>query len=456
MIRAFSIPSRLSATLGIASKLSLRSLAQRHRIFLLAVGIGASLSPANAQMTLDECQRLAWANYPLLKKYDLITQTTEFSVKNINRGYLPQLSFSGQASYQSDVATLPELLTNLLETNGYDVKGLKKDQYRIALDLQQTIWDGGNMEAQKKMANAQGDVQTAQTDVEMYAVRDRINNLYFGILLIEDKMRLNNDLQRLLLSNCEKLETMCENGIATQADVNTMQAEYLKTRQQMTELVAAKRSFLQMLGIFVDKPVSTIMELQKPTEELPSSIENKRPELAMFDAQIRQNAVQRKLLDSSVMPHISLFAQGFYGYPGYDMFNDMFDHDFTLNGIVGVRLTWNIGKLYTRKTDKLKIDLATQQIEDAREVFLFNNSLQSVQETVEIDKYRKVLAEDDEIISLRTSVRQSSEAKLELGVIDVNNLLQEITRENQARTEQSSHEIEMLKHIYELKHTINQ
>ncbi|MCS3281441.1 TolC family protein [Bacteroides salyersiae] len=426
------------------------------RTFLVAVGIGISMFPANAQVTLDECQRLAWANYPLLKKYNLIKQTTDFSVKNINRGYLPQLSFNGQVTYQSDVATLPDVLSNLLENNGYTVKGLDKDQYRFSLDLNQTIWDGGNMEAQKKVATTQGEVQMAQTDVDMYAVRDRINNLYFGILLIEDKIQLNKDLQELLMSNCNKLETMCKNGIAMQADVNTMRAEYLKARQQMTELHSTQKSFQQILGLFIGKPANEIAELQKPSESMPNSYENKRPELEMFNAQISQNTAQRKLLNSGIRPKLSLFAQGYYGYPGYDMFNDMFDHDFTLNGMVGVRFSWNISKLYTHKNDRLKIDVAKRQIENAREVFLFNNSLQSVQETVAIDKYRKVITEDNEIISLRTSVRQAAEAKLEHGVIDVNNLLQEIIRENQARTEQSSHEIEMLKHIYELKHTINQ
>lgn len=426
------------------------------RTFLVVVGMGISMFPAKAQVTLDECQRLAWINYPLLKKYSLIKQTTDYSVKNINRGYLPQLSFNGQATYQSDVATLPDVLSNMLESNGYTVKGLDKDQYRFSLDLNQTIWDGGNIEAQKKVATTQGEVKMAQTDVDMYAVRDRVNNLYFGILLIEEKIQLNKDLQELLASNCNKLETMCKNGTAMQADVNTMRAEYLKARQQMTELLSTKQSFQQVLGLFIGKPINEITELQKPNESMPESYENKRPELEMFDAQIRQNTAQRKLLNSSIRPKLSLFAQGYYGYPSYDMFNDMFDHDFTLNGMVGVRFSWNISKLYTHKNDRLKIDVANKQIENAREVFLFNNSLQSAQETVTIDKYRKMITEDDEIISLHTSVRQSAEAKLEHGIIDVNNLLQEITRENQARTEQSSHKIEMLKYIYELKHTINQ
>lgn len=426
------------------------------RTFLVAVGMGMSIFPARAQITLDECQRLAWSNYPLLKRYNLIDKTIDYSVKNINRGYLPQIAFDGRITYQSDVATLPDVLRNLLEQNGYTVKGLDKDQYRFLIDLNQTVWDGGNLEAQKRLSITGGEVQTAQTDVDMYAIRDRINNLFFGILLIEDKIQLNSDLQKLLISNCNKLENMCKNGVATQADVNAMRAEYLKTQQQMTELLSAQKSFQHILGIFTGKSADEIQKLQKPSEGVPDSYDNRRPELGLFDARIRHKSAQLKLLNAAIRPQLSLFAQGYYGYPGYNMFNDMFDHDFKLNGIVGVRLSWNIGKLYTYKNDRIKIDLEKSQIENAREVFLFNSNLQSVQEAAAINRYRKMLEEDNEIISLRTSVRIAAEAKLEQGIIDVNGLLQEITRENIARVEQSSHEIEMIKHIYDLKYTINQ
>lgn len=420
--------------------------------------IGMAILPfsASAQLTLDECQRLAWSNYPLLKKYNLIQQTTAYSIKNINRGYLPQLTFNGQASYQSDVATLPDVLANMLETNGYDVKGLDKDQYRIGLDLNQVIWDGGNLEAQKKVTDIEGKIQTVQTDVELYAIRDRVNNLFFGILLIEDKIQLNKDLQTLLSSNCQKLENMLANGTAMKADVDVVKAEYLKAKQQMTELTSMKKSYQQMLALFINKDSEAIADLQKPEASMPVSYENQRPELTLFAAQMMKTDAQKKLLNAGIRPKLSLFAQGYYGYPGYDMFNDMFDHDWTLNGIVGVRLSWNISKLYTHKNDKRKLDLTCSQIETAQDVFLFNNSLQSTQEATTIEQYRKMMTEDDDIIDLRTSVRQAAESKLEHGVIDVNNLLQEITRENQARIDRSSHEVEMLKNIYELKNTINQ
>lgn len=429
----------------------------RFRMMWGVVGMALLSLPVGAQvLSLEECQRLAWTNYPLLKKYNLIEQTTDYSIKNINRGYLPQLSFNVQASYQSDVANLPDVLSNMLESNGYDYKGLGKDQYKLALDLNQVIWDGGNMEAQKKVIKLEGKVQAAQADIDMYAVRDRVNELFFGILLIEDKMKLNQDLQTLLQDNCRKLENRLAHGTAMKADVDVMQAEYLKARQDMTALASMKTSYQQMLAIFTSKEASDITGLQRPEASMPTAHENQRPELSLFAAQMAQADAQKKLLDAGIRPKLSLFAQGYYGYPGYDMFGDMFDHDLTLNGIVGVRLSWNIGRLYTHKNDKRKLDLARRQIETAQETFLFNNSLESTQEMQAIRRYRQMMEEDKDIITLRMSVRQAVESKLEHGVIDVNDLLQEIIRENQARIDHSTHEVEMLKNIYELKNTINQ
>ena len=429
----------------------------RFRMMWGVVGMALLSLPVGAQvLSLEECQRLAWTNYPLLKKYNLIEQTTDYSIKNINRGYLPQLSFNVQASYQSDVANLPDVLSNMLESNGYDYKGLGKDQYKLALDLNQVIWDGGNMEAQKKVIKLEGKVQAAQADIDMYAVRDRVNELFFGILLIEDKMKLNQDLQTLLQDNCRKLENRLAHGTAMKADVDVMQAEYLKARQDMTALASMKTSYQQMLAIFTSKEASDITGLQRPEASMPTAHENQRPELSLFAAQMAQADAQKKLLDAGIRPKLSLFAQGYYGYPGYDMFGDMFDHDLTLNGIVGVRLSWNIGRLYTHKNDKRKLDLARRKIETAQETFLFNNSLESTQEMQAIRRYRQMMEEDKDIITLRMSVRQAVESKLEHGVIDVNDLLQEIIRENQARIDHSTHEVEMLKNIYELKNTINQ
>ncbi len=411
---------------------------------------------ATAQLSLDECRRLARENYPLVKKYDLIAQTTDFTVENIRRGNLPRLALSAQATYQSDVAALPENLTSMLAATGRKPKGIAKDQYRIALDVQQNIWDGGDTKARRNAAEADGAIGVAQTDVELHAVGERVNQLFFGILLLDERLRLNADLQRLLLSNHAKLQAMQRGGVAMQADADAVKAEHLRAVQQQTELETSRQALRRMLALFTGLTEAETAHLEKPTAAQPDATENLRPELRLFDAQLNKTHAQRRLLDSGLMPRFSLFAQGFYGYPGYDMFDDMFSHRLGFDGIVGVRMNWNISRFYTRRNDLRRIENTRDQIENAREVFLFNNRLQTTQSEADIARFRRLAEADAEIIRLRTAVREAAEAKLRGGVVDANALLQEITRENEARIAASAHEIEMLKSIYELKQIVNQ
>lgn len=408
---------------------------------------------AQAQtVTLDECQRLAQENYPLIKQYDLIRQTTDYTVSNISKGWLPQISAMAQATYQSDVMTLPDPLQKMLGQQGYDVKGLRKDQYRIGIDINQTVYDGGLISGQRNVARLEGEVQTAQTATDLYAIRQRINDLYFGILLLDEKIQLNKDLQVLLQSNLDKLKSMLSHGIAMQSDVNTVMAEKLKAEQQATELASSRKSLTDMLVVFIGKEVT---DLAMPQDVTVSSQGNNRPELHLFDTQIELANAQESLLNARLLPKLSVFAQGYYGYPGYDQFDAMFNRTWKLNGMVGVRLSWNIGALYTRKNDRAKLNTRRGLIESARETFLFNNHLLEIQQNDGIAKYRQLIADDREIVSLRSDVRRAAESKLEHGIIDTNNLLQEITRENQSRIDLSTHTILMLKENYDLKYTTN-
>lgn len=404
---------------------------------------------ATAQTTLNDCQKWAAENYPLLKRYELLQATTDYTVANINKGWLPQLSAGAQATLQSDVMSLPDGLKSIMSQAGYNVKGLKKDQYKVAIDVSQTIYDGGSIKAAKQAARAEGEAKARQNDVDMFAIRDRVNNLFFGILLAEDKLKLNSDLQQLLLDNCRKLEAMVKGGTATNADLDAVKAEYLNARQQQVELSSARNSYVRMLEIFTGRQIE--QPLKRPEAAVPEDIGTQRPELSLFNAQAKQLNARSAQLDAAIRPRLSLFAQGYYGYPGYNMFEDMFSHNWSLNGMIGMRLSWNISSLYTHKNEKRKLATAANEIENARDVFLFNNRLQTTQERMAVERYRKIMTDDDEIIQLRTSVRLAAEAKLSHGIIDVNGLLQEITRENTARTQQSVHEIEMLKAIYELK-----
>ena len=412
-----------------------------------------SAAPCMAQ-SLEECQHAAERNYPLIQQYDLISRTTELTVANIQKGWLPQLSASAQATYQSDVVSWPEQVKTIYTSMGIDMKGLRKDQYKVGIDVSQTVYDGGVISGQKEIARRQGVVDAAQTEVTMYQVRRRVNEMYFGLLLLDEQIRLNADLQTVLEGNERKLKAMYERGTAAESDYLSVKAERLNVHQQAGNLQSQRRSLAAVLSAFCGIEVTKV-EMPRGDATVAQQQTGQRPELRAIDAQISLANARERLLKASLMPKLSVFASGFYGYPGYNMFEDMMKRDWSLNGMIGARLSWNIGALYTHKNDKAKIQLQRDMAETSRKVFLFNNNLEQMQQNEDIARYRSLMKDDEEIISLRSSVRKAAESKLAHGIIDVNDLVKEINAENAARVQQTVHEIEMLKEIYELKFTTN-
>lgn len=408
---------------------------------------------ATSQTTLQQCQQAAERNYPLIRQYDLIARTTDLTVSNIGKAWLPQVSATAQATWQSAVTAWPEQMQAMLSQMGTDIKGLKKDQYRVGIDVNQTLYDGGAIGAQQAIAREQGAVQAAQTEVTLYAVRQRASEMYYGLLLLDDQLRLNTDLQTLLESSEKKLASLYKRGAAAECDYLAVKAERLNATQQRANLQAQRQTLARMLSAFCGIEVTDVV---KPiVAEVEADATNRRPELRLADAQLRLADAQERELNSRLMPRLNLFASGFYGYPGYNMFEDMMRHKWSLNAMVGARLTWNIGALYTRKNDKAKIELQRASAQNNRDVFLFNNRLEQAQQTDNIVRYRQMVATDDEIIQLRSSVRKAAESKLAHGIIDVNDLIKEINAENAARVQQSIHQIEWLKAMSDLKITIN-
>lgn len=412
------------------------------------------LLPLLAQgQTLEECQQAAERNYPLISQYGLIEKTTDLTMSNLSKGWLPQVTASAQATYQSDVVAWPDQMQTIYQQMGLDMKGLKKDQYKVGIDVQQMVFDGGAISSQRDIAREQGRVQEAQTEVTMYQVRRRVNEMYFGLLMLDEQIALNNDLQSLLAANEQKLSSMWKRGTASESDYQAVKAERLNVMQLATTLDAHRRTVMRMLSAFCGIEVSKV---EKPALiALPASDVVNRPELKAIDAQLSLANAQERSLNAALRPKLSLFASGFYGYPGYNMFEDMMSHDWSWNGMVGARLSWNLGAFYTHRNEKTKIRLQRDMAETSREVFLFNNQLEQIQQNENIEQYRRLMTDDEEIIALRSSVRKAAESKLAHGIIDVNDLVKEINAENSARVQQSMHEINLLKEVYDLKFTTN-
>lgn len=411
------------------------------------------LSSGSWAQTLEECQQAAEKNYPLIKQYGLIAKTTQLTVKNIQKGWLPQVTASAQATYQSAVTAWPESMQSIYQQMGLNMKGLRKDQYKIGVDLQQTIYDGGAISSQRNIAQQEGKVQEAQTETNLYQVRRRVNEMYFSLLLLNEQIQLNEDVKALLQSSEKKLSAMVKGGTAATSDLDNVRAERLSVEQQNENLKQQKQMLQRMLSVFCGLKVNNT---QKPAPVQIASSVNHRPEMHLYNSQLELTEAKEKALDTQLRPKLGLFAQGFYGYPGLNMFEDMMNRKWSLNGIVGIKLSWTVSAFYTHKNDKARLSAQREMIENAREVFLFNNKLEEIQQNENINRYQTMMKSDDEIIVLRTNVRKAAESKLTHGIIDVISLLREINNENAAKTQQSIHEIDMLKEMYNLKYTNNE
>ena len=418
---------------------------------ILFAGFSASVF---AQMTLETCQELAREHYPEVKQYDLIRLTEQYDLSNAARAWLPQLSLSAQATWQNEVPEFPEALSGMLSQAGVTIPGLKKDQYKVGLELNQTIWDGGKSNADKRLARTEAAEQRAMTDVDLYTLKKRVNELYFGILLLEEKLSQTYRTIALLESNLDKMRSLVTNGTALASDADAVEAELLTVRQQATQIEASRTSYRKMLELFIGEPLQE--NLLRPEFEEMATTELTRPELALFDARKKTLSAREALIKSSTRPKFGFFAQGYYGYPSMDYFASMMSNEWRWNLLTGIRMSWNFGAYYTKKNSLNKLRTAQQSIDLQRDVFRFETDLQISQETGDIARLRKTIADDARIVSLRQSVREAAESKLRNGIIDTNDLLQKITDEAAARSAQSVHEIELLKALYELKHTINQ
>ena len=401
-----------------------------------------------AQLTLEECQRQAQANYPLVRQYGLIEKAREYDLANAGKGYLPQFALSGKATYQSDITQLPVTIP------GVDIKTAPKDQYQIMLELQQTIWDGGDIRSRKRLTRAASEVELEKQNVDMYALNDRVNQLFFGILLLDEQLMQNQLLLDELGRTHKQVSDYMANGIANQSDLDAVSVEQLNTKQQRVGLEMSRQAYMYMLAAFIGKELSLGTVLAKPALEATADMDSRdnfRPELRWFDAQGERLNIQEETLKTRLMPRLGLFVQGAYGNPGLNMLKD----EFSAYYMAGVRMSWNFGSLYTLKNDCRQIGNTRRQIETNRNVFLFNTRLQAAQQDANVLSMRRQMTDDDEIIRLRTNIRRAAEAKVENGTMTVTDMLREITAESMAKQTKALHEVQLLMNIWQLKYTLN-
>jgi outer membrane protein TolC len=390
---------------------------------------------AQEPLTLDRCYELATQNYPLIKQRELISRSGEYSVQNATKGNLPQLSFSGQATYQSAVVHIP--LPGIPE--------LSKDQYKVQAEISQNLYDGGNIRYQKQLEKANTATQEQQLAVNLYAVKDRVNQLFFGILLADEQLQQNNLRKTDIESGIHKMQGAVDNGTALRSSLDELKAELINTDQSQTQLKANKNAYTQLLALFINQPVTA---LAKPSP-IPVTADIKRPELKLYDQQQQAISIREKQLRVNYLPKVSAFAQGGYGRPTLNFI----DNSFGFYGLGGLRFSWGLNSLYTLKNNRQMLHINQQDLDVQKETFLFNTRLTLTQQQINVQQYDDLIAQDQDIIALRTSVKKAAVAQLENGVITSHDYISQVNAENLARQNLALHQIQQLQVQYNSKNT---
>lgn len=407
---------------------------------LMVFGLQGAGAQTSDRLTLDECRRLARENYPAVKQYALTEQSSEFTLSNIAKGWLPRISVQATGAAFTDI---------LKDNPQMQAMGVSMDNYvaGASVTVRQNVYDGGQTAAEKRMAEAQTDVKSKQLDVAMYEVNGRVDQLFFSILLIDEQSQMNRLLQTDLETAEQTVRSMMKGGVANQGDLETLEVERLKLQQQQDVLQTSRKACLDMLGLFIGKSLSAQTQLQKPSDGKTTQA-CLRPELSYYTAQEQLLAAQKKRLDAKLMPTLSFFGTGMV----HSQVTPLLNRALLMGGLT---LSWNIGALYTRKNDLRQLSLQRSEIDAQRETFLFNNRLQQSNTDGNIASLRKQAEKDGEIVSLRENILRRSRKKVAAGTESVNEMVRNINAVNQARQQKALHEVQLLQEVYRLKNITN-
>ncbi|MDO8998132.1 MAG: TolC family protein [Bacteroidota bacterium] len=384
-------------------------------------------------LSIQQCYELATKNYPLVKQLELIEKTKEYSIDNASKGYLPQINFAGQATYQSEVTKIPFALPNTT------IKDLSKDQYKIYGEINQSLTDAYVIKQQKELIKTNTSSETEKINVELYKLKERINQLFFGILLIDDQIKQTELLKKDIESGIKKIEAAIANGIALKSNLDLLSAELLKATQRNTELNYNRKGFTDMLSVFINQSLNETTSFSHPSIQAITNNIN-RPELKLFEAQKNTIAIQNKLILAKNLPRLSLFFQGGYGRPTLNFLSN----DFGTYYIGGARFNWNISGFYTYSKEKKIVGINQNMLDIQKDVFLFNTNLTLKQQNSEISKLTDLIKTDNQIIKLRENVKITANNQLENGTITTIDYLNYVNAENQAKQNLILHTTQLL------------
>jgi len=412
----------------------------KYPVFLLLASLCLQTQLTYGQLTLENCQAKARENFPLINQYDLIEQSKEYTLSNAKKSYLPQFDVTL-------IGGVIEGLPSLAPPGAEPSSGPEFNMISI-LQLNQTIWDGGITKAKKGIIEANSEIEQADLEVSLFQLQDRVNNLYFGILLIDEQAKQLEILKSTLQRNQKRVQIAVENGTAFKSDVDELIVEIINTNQKMEELSSTRQAYMSVLSAMIGEAISAGTVLERPAlEENFTTLDNNRPELIRFQNQEYLIESQRKIEKAMLVPKFGLLGFGTFIRPGVDFGTSNLTNIF----VGGISINWSLGGIYKNGNDKKLNALNLQKVQVQRETFLFNNKLELSQTRVELNKFRNLIEQDKEILRLKSKIKDAYDVKYENGICTMSELMDRTNDESVARQRLITHEVQYLMKAYQYK-----
>lgn len=398
--------------------------------------VTATLYAQNNPVTLKECYKIAYENHPNSKQKDYYKSISSLKLENIGVNFLPQISLRGQATYQSDVTEL--VVNNPL----FQPPVINKDQYRITMDVRQLIYDGSNTSSLKNTETKQVLVDEQKVEVDLFSLKQRINDLYFSVLLFQQRMRVNQLLINDLKSRIAETESRVKNELNLPANLYILQAQLIQTEQEMENLNTDREASLKMLSELIGYTIPEKTELEYPQHQAVVFDDNlsERPEYKLFDCQKEQLNSYSDVISSRILPKLSAFGQAGLGRPGLNML----DNDFKPFYMVGLSVSWNPINWGADNNEKQIYQINQKIVDSQKETFEKNVKVSLEKYKSDMDKYENLIQKDEELITLREKIVESTYSQLQNGTITSTVYLTELNNKTQSQLMLETHKLQLL------------
>ncbi|MBL7137300.1 MAG: TolC family protein [Bacteroidales bacterium] len=392
---------------------------------------------AQDTITLDFCYRMVEQNYPLAGQLDLLAGSNVLKVKNLNKNWLPTININGQVTYQSDVTKVEIELPAGFPPLQMPV--LDKDWYKATLDVSQAIWDGNVTSYQKKLEEANLQVDQTSVRAELYKLKERVNQFYFSIILLNQNEALLISTRTQVEEKLNEVKAGIKYGAVLQSTADALEAEIIRIDQRLTETRMDRTGLFHMLSelLGVGIPESSYLILPNPSIT-GYSYQNMRLENEVFDLQRARLEVMRNMITTKWNPKFFAFGQAGIGRPALNMLSNDFEPFY----IVGARLSWTPLNWNTNKNEKKILAIQSSLLLRQQESFDKNLKIQAEKDLSEILKNLEVMEKDREIISLRERISLAASSQLDNGVITSSEYVARLTEERQAKLNYEVHRIQ--------------